>query len=304
MAKKIENNEIDDILNELDNVLKDRPVPALEKTAPVILTGSDKHFSKPFVLPGRETLNRYFNEEIVDFFKNKEAYEAMGIKNVGATLLYGPPGTGKTHAVTEFAKYLGFPVFEINSLTVGDTYVHGTPKKIAKVFEKAKAAAPSVLIIDEMETYMGKRCNDDWKAKLEETDEFLRNIPTAVDSQVVIFGMTNMLKDIDPAILRKGRFDNQIEVGPANKEEILAVLKYELTKTKAKARMDLGSYAEALKGRPLSDVSFMVRQAIRNAVHRGRQRVDEADLTAGLEKLKAAPQSAGAPHRAIGFCCA
>ena len=253
-----------------------------------------------FVLPGREELTKYFNEEIIDFFKHQKAYEEMGIHSVPATLLYGPPGCGKTYAVNAVAKYLNMPVFEINSSTVGDTYIHGTSKKIAGMFTKARAAAPSVLIIDEFETYVGKRCSDDWKSKVEETDEFLRNIGPAVDDKVIIFAMTNMPEMIDPAILRKGRFDNQLEVGPASETEILAVLNHELSKTKAQKDLDLLPAAKQLKGKPLSDVGYLVKQAIRNAVRAGRTLVEQQDLDAVMVTLNKA-NTFVVPHRAIGF---
>lgn len=257
---------------------------------------------KQFVLPGRQELTKYFNDEIIDFFKYQTQYRKMGINTVPATLLYGPPGCGKTHAVAAVTKFLGMPVFEINSLTVGCTYIHGTSKKIAKIFDEAKKAAPSVVVIDEFETFVGKRDADDWKSKLEETDEFLRNISPAIDSGVVIFAMTNMREAIDPAILRKGRFDNQIEVGPASTEEIKAVLKYELSKTQASSELDLNNFAKRLVNRPLSDIGYVVRQAIRSAVHNGHSKVQTSDLNNGYNDLvRGEAKHLTVPHHHIGF---
>lgn len=257
---------------------------------------------KQFVLPGRQELTKYFNDEIIDFFKYQTQYRKMGINTVPATLLYGPPGCGKTHAVDAVAKFLAMPIFEINSLTVGCTYIHGTSKKIAKIFDEAKKAAPSVVVIDEFETFVGKRDADDWKSKLEETDEFLRNISPAIDSGVVIFAMTNMREAIDPAILRKGRFDNQIEVGPASTEEIKAVLKYELSKTQASSELDLNNFAKRLVNRPLSDIGYVVRQAIRSAVHNGHSKVQTGDLNNGYNDLvRGEAKHLTVPHHHIGF---
>lgn len=265
--------------------------------------GKKKSFAnKQFVLPGREELTKYFNDEIIDFFKYKEKYNKMGITTIPATLLYGPPGCGKTHAVDAVTKFLGMPVFEINSLTVGSTYIHGTAKKIAKIFDAAQKAAPSVVVIDEFETFVGKRNADDWKSKVEETDEFLRNITPAIDKGVVIFAMTNMREMIDPAILRKGRFDNQIEVGPASPEEIKAVLKSELAKTKANPKLDLDSFTQKLVNRPLSDIGYVVRQAICSAVHNDHSKVETSDLTNGYNDLvRGETKHVNVPQRHIGF---
>lgn len=242
-------------------------------------------YDSEFVLAGREALTKFFNEEIIDFFRHRDDYEEMGIHTVSATLLYGPSGCGKTYAVNEVARYLKLPVFEINSSTVADAYVHGMAINIAKMFERARAAAPSVLIIDEFETYVGKRSQDDWKSKIEETDEFLRNIGPAIDDNVIIFAMTNMPKVIDPAILRRGRFDNKIEVGPASEKEIIAVLTHELKKTKVEDNVDLTSVAKKLAGHPLSDIGYLVKHSIRVAVRSGRHIVLQEDINAALEQM-------------------
>lgn len=88
--------------------------------------------------------------------------------------------------------------------------------------------APSVLIIDEIEAYVGKRGIGNEGHHIEEVDEFLRNIPLAVEHQVIIFGMTNHLEMIDPAVLRKGRFDQILEVGMPSQYEIQEVLKNQM----------------------------------------------------------------------------
>ncbi|MBQ0067100.1 MAG: AAA family ATPase [Phascolarctobacterium sp.] len=259
-------------------------------------------YDTEFVLHGHNTLTKYFNEEIIDFFRNMDAYEEMGIHSVPATLLYGPPGCGKTFAVNKMAKYLKLPVFEINSSTVADTYVHGTAKKIAKIFEEAREKAPSVLIIDEFETYVGRRDPDDWKSKIEETDEFLRNIGPAIDDKVIIFAMTNMPDTIDPAILRKGRFDNQIKVEPAGETEIMDVLKEEFNKTKADPNIVFATVAHKLSGHPLSDVGYLVKQAIRVTVRDGRKMVKQDDINTVLNEMLKGEETPKVPVRKhIGF---
>ena len=253
-----------------------------------------------FELPGREKLSRYFNEQIVDFIQNMDKYEKMGIHSIPATLLYGKPGCGKTYAVERLAEFLNLPCFEISSSAVASPYIHDTSKKIGEVFEKAIDAAPSILIIDEMEAYLSSRENSSTGAHhIEEVDEFLRNIPKAIDAKVIIFGMTNMINLIDPAILRKGRFDFVEEVGMPSKQEVLAVLENGIKKMPVDGKLDLDALAEKLVNRPMSDVGYIIRQAARIAVKNDSETVKQEHFMEAVNSLS--PIQKEPEHRRIGF---
>lgn len=253
-----------------------------------------------FELPGREKLTKYFNEQIVDFIQNMDKYEKMGIHSIPATLLYGKPGCGKTYAVERLAEFLNLPCFEISSSAVASPYIHDTSKKIGEVFDKAIDAAPSILIIDEMEAYLSSRANSGAGTHhIEEVDEFLRNIPKAIDAKVIIFGMTNMIDLIDPAILRKGRFDFVEEVGMPSKQEVLAVLANGIKKMPADNGIDLNVIAEKLVNRPMSDVSYIIRQAARIAVKNNSEKIKEEHLMEAVNGLSTKQKEP--EHRRIGF---
>ena len=167
-----------------------------------------------FLLPGRPSLQTFFQDYILDVLSNSGPYEAFGITFPSPILLYGPPGCGKTYAVNKLIDYLGWPSFSISSGVVGSPYIHETSKKISEIFEKARKASPSVLVIDELESFLSERdVSASGVSHLEEVAEFLRQIPKAQENKIVVIGMTNKLEMIDRAILRKGRFDHVIEVG-------------------------------------------------------------------------------------------
>lgn len=220
---------------------------------------------QPFILEGRKQLTEKFNNLIIDFLRKPKLYRKMGIKTFPAFLLYGPPGSGKTYAVQELAKYLKLPVFEINSGSVASTYIHGTSQKVSKIFQQAIRKSPSILVIDEIEAYVGERNADSREFHIEEVDEFLRNIPIAIDHQVIIFGMTNHLDLIDKAILRKGRFDQIIEVGMPDKNEILSVVNKLMDSLPISSQINREKIAERLVGHPLSDVAYVIRESGRLA---------------------------------------
>ncbi len=217
---------------------------------------------RKFCLPGRPELEKFFNEHIVDILNEPDRYARLGIDFPSSVLLYGPPGCGKTYAVDRLVEYLGLPKFEINSATIASPYIHDTAKKISSVFSGAIRSAPSVVVIDEMESYLSNRDTADaGMHHFEEVAEFLRQIQEAQKNKVLVIAMTNMYDRIDPAILRRGRFDHHIEVGLPSAEEILALL-VNITKDIALAAdIDLDRLSHELTGKTLADVAFMIKEA-------------------------------------------
>lgn len=251
-----------------------------------------------FYLPGRKNLSDIFEHQIIDFFRNRNAYERMGIKTVPAFLLYGRPGSGKTYAVEKLGEFLQFPCFEINSESVASSYIHETAKKISEVFQKAIKSAPSILIIDEIESYLSDR-RGQYTHHIEEVDEFLRNIPQAIKKQVIIIGMTNHLDMIDAAVLRKGRFDQIIEVDMPNQEEIIEVLQNALQERPIAKDIRIEFYAQKLDGHPLSDVAFLVRESSRRTVRMRKEEISDSIISQVLQEL--CGENSDAVKRKIGF---
>lgn len=255
-----------------------------------------------FSLPGREDLATFLQEHVVDIVQNAERYKRLGISFPGSILLYGPPGTGKTFAVDRLAEYLGWPRFDIASSTVGSPYIHATSTKIAGVFSDAARNAPALVVIDEMDAYLAAR--DDGESSpghhVEEVSEFLRAIPQSTSQRVLVVGMTNRLDAIDPAILRRGRFDHVIEVGPASVAEIANLIRSLLRTLPRADDVDVDRLADRMDGWPLSDVTFVIREAARLTARDGRAALDAERCEAALRAVEDKRRSAGARSR-IGF---
>lgn len=218
-----------------------------------------------FSLPGRHELESFLVDHVIDIVENPEDYAAMNISFPGAFILQGPPGCGKTYAVERLVEYLDWPVFYVDSGAIGSSYIHETSKKISHLFQEAINQAPAILVIDEMEAFLSTRSqaaegNGHHK---EEVAEFLRQIPKAVERRVLVIGMTNMIDSIDPAVRRRGRFDNIIKVGMPSVEEIKQVLESSLSALPHDEDIDIAKIAGQLEGAPMSDVSFVIREASR-----------------------------------------
>lgn len=252
-----------------------------------------------FTLPGRPYLEDFFNEHIVDIISHEEKYRRMGIEFPSAIILHGPPGCGKTYAVERLIDFLDWPNYSIDSGSIGSPYIHDTSKKIADVFDKAINNAPSVIVIDEMEAFLTDRNVGQASGihHVEEVAEFLRRIPDAAKNRVLVIAMTNMIETIDPAILRRGRFDHVIEVKMPSSEEVRSLLSNLLSKIPVTEDIEVEKAAEMMKGRPVSDIAFAVKEAGRKAVKENKDAIDNDSLMAVIQSLPPLKESA----RRIGF---
>ena len=258
--------------------------------------------NRVFELAGRPELAAFFNEHIVDIILHRNRYKAFGIEFPSAVILHGPPGCGKTFAVDQLVDFLGWPSFQIDASNVASPYIHETSKKVAQVFDKAIENAPSVLVIDEMEAFLADREMGSGHHRVEEVAEFLRRIPEAVKNDVLIIAMTNRIDMIDPAIQRRGRFDHVIKVDFASETEVQSLLDKLLSSLPKESGVDSRPLAKALAGRPLSDVSFVVREGARLAARSGNERLDQASLLAALKSSPAREREGGGEtKRRIGF---
>lgn len=252
-----------------------------------------------FQLPGRPALETFFNEQVVDIIANEEKYKRMGIEFPTAVVLHGPPGCGKTFATEKLVEFLGWPCYSIDSGSIGSSYIHATSKKIAEVFDEAIAHAPSVIMIDEMEAFLADRSMGAASGThhMEEVAEFLRRIPEASKQHVLIIAMTNMIDAIDPAIIRRGRFDHIVEVKMPSAAEVRALLESLLSKLPISNDIEIEQLSNRLAGRPLSDAAFVVKEAGRLAVKADQDEIDNEIIFKACDALPL--QNEGT--RKIGF---
>ena len=279
---------------------ENKPIPAERSREPSATPAKATDTPAVFELAGRPELAEFINEHIVDIVQNRDRYKALGIEFPSAVVLHGPPGCGKTFAVDRLVDFLGWPSFQIDASSVASPYIHETSKKVAEVFDKAIQNAPSVLVIDEMEAFLADREMGSGHHRVEEVAEFLRRIPEAAKSDVLIVAMTNRIEMIDPAILRRGRFDHVIKVDFASEVEVLSLLEKLLSTLPKDDSVDPRPFAREMAGRPLSDVTFVVREGARLAARAGRDQMNQESLLAAMAATPARAREGGSQRR-IGF---
>jgi cell division protease FtsH len=272
-----------------------KSLPEGPRTAPRTSSMRDGSFR----LPGRPGLEGFFNEHIVDIVRHGERYRALGIGFPSAIVLNGPPGCGKTFAVERLIDFLGWPVFQVEASSIASPYIHETSRKVAEVFDKAMKSAPSVVVIDEMDAFLVDRQMGSGHHRVEEMAEFLRRIPEAAKNEVLVIAMTNRIEMIDPAVLRRGRFDHVVRVDYASTAEVRSLLDSLLSNVPKEEDVDPSLLVNALAGRPLSDVAFVVREGARLAARSGKSQLDQQSLMKAMQSSPAREQADNS--RRIGF---
>ena len=277
--------------------------PPAEDAVPVIYAQKrEKRKAGDFCLPGRPELEKFFRERIIDVIDREEEYRRMGVSFPGPTLLFGPPGCGKTYAVEKLTEFLGWPSFQVNSGSIGSSYLHETSKLISQLFQSAMKEAPSIVIMDEMEAYLTSRIDGRGinQYHIEEMAEFLRLLPQLPEKKVLLFGMTNMPDQIDPAIRRKGRFDHIIEVGMPSKKEILDLLNSLLKDVPKEKDLGLDQICARLLLHPISDIVYVAKEAGRLCVVERKERIDRHILALACDELEKEKENKQ-QRRRIGF---
>ena len=164
--------------------------------------------------------------ELADYLRDPEKYARYGARMPRGVMLYGPPGTGKTLLARALAGEAGVPFFALSGSDFVQMYVGVGAGRVRELFKTARKAGKCVIFIDEIDAMGKSRDNQN----SEERDQTLNALLSAMSGfrtgdGVLVLAATNRLDSLDPALLRAGRFDRQIEVGLPGREERLSILK-------------------------------------------------------------------------------
>src|SRR5215813_10483772 len=166
--------------------------------------------------------------EVVDFMRDPKRFQRLGAKVPKGLLLYGPPGTGKTLLAKAVAHESGAHFYSASASSFVEMFAGLGAARIRRLFNEARKNAPAIVFIDELDAVGAQRSGHGFNR---EQDQTLNQLLVELDGfegaeQVVVMGASNRIQDLDPALLRPGRFDRQLLVAPpdlAGREKILAV---------------------------------------------------------------------------------
>lgn len=215
--------------------------------------------------------------EIVDFLKNPKAYKDLGIKMPKGVLMVGPPGVGKTLVAKAVAGEANVPFFYQSGASFVQIYVGMGAKRVRELFAKAKAYAPSIIFIDEIDA-AGKTRGG---GRSDEREATLNQLLTEMDgfednSGVIVIAATNKIDVIDEALLRSGRFDRRIFLGLPDLKDRRAILESYLKDKKH--QVDIVNLAMNTTGFSGAGLATLTNEAAINAFRNKRDFLNEDDF--------------------------
>ncbi len=223
-------------------------------------------------------------EEIIDFLRHPGKYLSFGIRMPRGVLLVGPPGVGKTLIAKAVAGEAGVPFFYQSGASFVQIYVGMGAKRVRELFKRAKAAAPAIVFIDEIDAVgkaRGGMRNDEREATL---NQLLTEMDGFEDSSgVIVIAATNKIEMLDDALLRPGRFDRRVYVSLPNKEERKSILRIYLANKPY--HLDLEEIAQMTVGFSGAALSSLVNEAAIHALKTGKKIIEEEDFIAVKDKV-------------------
>ena len=233
-------------------------------------------------------------QEIKEFLADPTKFHAVGAKIPKGVLLYGPPGTGKTLLARAVAGEAAVPFFSISGSDFVEMFVGVGASRVRDLFEQAKANAPSIIFIDEIDA-VGRHRGAGLGGGHDEREQTLNQMLVEMDGfdvtgGVILIAATNRPDILDPALLRPGRFDRQIAV---DRPDLLG--RYAILQVHAKGKpmadhVDLMSVARRSPGFTGADLANVLNEAALLTARLGKTRVDDLALDEAIDRVIAGPQ--------------
>ncbi|MDP9357086.1 MAG: ATP-dependent zinc metalloprotease FtsH, partial [Chloroflexota bacterium] len=227
--------------------------------------------------------------EVVDFLRNPAKYHSLGARLPRGVLLVGPPGTGKTLTARAVAGEAGVPFFSVSASEFVEMFVGVGASRVRDLFEKAKAASPAIIFVDELDA-VGRQRFAGLGGSNDEREQTLNQLLVEMDGfetnqEVIVMAATNRPDVLDPALLRPGRFDRQVVVGLPDRVGRAAILGIHTRGIPLSPTVDLESIARGTTGFSGADLANLVNEAALTAARRNRKEILPSDFEEALDKI-------------------
>ncbi|WP_454296248.1 ATP-dependent zinc metalloprotease FtsH [Salana multivorans] len=233
-------------------------------------------------------------QEIKDFLSDPARYQALGAKIPKGVLLYGAPGTGKTLLAKAVAGEAGVPFFSISGSDFVEMFVGVGASRVRDLFEQAKANAPAIIFIDEIDA-VGRQRGAGLGGGHDEREQTLNQLLVEMDgfeknASVIMIAATNRPDILDPALLRPGRFDRQITVEAPDLKGRLAILQVHAKGKPMTADVDLQTVAKRTPGFSGADLANVLNEAALLTARSHAHLIDNRALDEAIDRVMGGPQ--------------
>lgn len=225
-------------------------------------------------------------QELVEFLKNPERFSSLGGRLPKGFLLEGPPGTGKTLLARAVAGEAGVPFFFMSGAEFDEIYVGVGAKRVRELFQNARAKAPAIIFIDELDAIGGKRNERDPAYVKQSLNQLLTEMDGFTqETGVVIIAATNFPKLLDKALTRPGRFDRNIVVPLPDVRGRMEILKHHMKNVQISTDVDESVIARGTVGFSGAELENLVNQAAVRASRNKAKKVAMADFDWAKDKI-------------------
>ncbi len=229
-------------------------------------------------------------KEIVEFLRDPKSYGRLGGRMPKGVLLVGPPGTGKTLLARAVAGEAKVPFFSISGSEFVEMFVGVGAARVRDLFEQARAQAPAIIFIDELDALGRARGAGPLSGGHDEKEQTLNQLLVEMDgfdtsSGLVLLAATNRPEILDPALLRAGRFDRQVLVDRPDKIGRVQILEVHLKKARLGTDVDPQAIAALTPGFTGADLANLVNEATLLATRRNAEAVAMEDFTTAIERI-------------------
>ena len=232
--------------------------------------------------------------EIKDFLADPKKYQEIGAKIPKGVLLFGPPGTGKTLLARAVAGEAKVPFYSISGSDFVEMFVGVGAARVRDLFNQAKANAPSIIFVDEIDA-VGRHRGAGMGGGHDEREQTLNQLLVEMDGfephdQVILIAATNRPDILDPALLRPGRFDRQIGIDRPDVKGREAILKVHAKNKPLEKDLDLLGIARRTPGFTGADLANVLNEAALLTARQNRKVVSRDDVDEAIDRVMAGPQ--------------
>ena len=232
--------------------------------------------------------------EIVEFLKEPEKFIRLGARIPKGVLMVGPPGTGKTLMARAVAGEAGVPFFSISGSEFVEMFVGVGASRVRDLFERAKAEAPSIIFVDEIDA-VGRHRGAGLGGGHDEREQTLNQILVEMDgfetgTNVIVIAATNRPDILDPALLRPGRFDRKVTMDNPDVQGRLDILKVHAKGKPLAADVDLPAMAKITSGFSGADLENLINEAAILTARRNKKAIGMSELQESMERVVMGPE--------------